>query len=201
MINILIRTSGRPKYFKQCIESIEQQRYSDYRIIVCNDNNDSYCKPYDPIAVKYRAQTNVFIEGARHFPFNDYLNTLLAEVKSGWVMILDDDDQFKDKYSLEKIAHSLRNKKQVAFWRVDIAGYIVPSAANFRKRPVKKDISGIGFCFHSQYIPLIHIMPWKQADYRLADSLFSWCDSIWIDDILTETQNKEREGNGERKDK
>ena len=34
-INILIRTSNRPVYFRKCIQSILEQKYENYRIIIC----------------------------------------------------------------------------------------------------------------------------------------------------------------------
>jgi len=200
MVNILIRTSGRPIYFKRCIASIHSQSYKDVRIIIANDSNDFYCKEFDPIKMVREPMVEKYIDTARHFPFNDYLNHLLAHVKEGWVLLLDDDDELKHSYSLEHIMRKLNSTNQVAFWRVDVAGILIPHTSNWMKRPVKKDISGIGFCFHSKYIPLIHIAGWKQADYRLADQLYSWCKPVWINEILTATQNKLSAGNGERKD-
>ena len=39
-INILVRTSGRPLYFKKCIESIKIQNYNNYRILISYDNEE-----------------------------------------------------------------------------------------------------------------------------------------------------------------
>lgn len=197
MINILIRTSNRPRFFSECIESIKKQSFKDYNIIVSCDSDDWYCREYNPVRVKRKENTDHRIDGARHFPSNDYLNTMLQTVKSGWVMFLDDDDLLCEG-ALDVINNSIQDENNVIFWKVDIKGRIVPSEFNFGNRPVKKDMAGIGFCFHSKYIPLIHIAPYKQMDYRLADQLYSWCYPIWIDKVLTKTSN---EGQGRRKDK
>ena len=40
-INILIRTSNRPEYCKECIQSILEQQYNNYQIIICYDKIES----------------------------------------------------------------------------------------------------------------------------------------------------------------
>ena len=55
LINILIRTSSRPHYFDKCIESILNQEYKNYRVIVCYDTEDS--KSY---IEKYSAKCNLY---------------------------------------------------------------------------------------------------------------------------------------------
>ena len=65
MINILIRTHDRPEKLKECIKSIENQTYKDWRIIISADNNraEEWTKPYgyecirtDKIKYKKRAE-------------------------------------------------------------------------------------------------------------------------------------------------
>jgi len=198
MVNILIRTSNRPEYFKDCIKSIKRQTYKDVNIIVGNDQDDEYCKDYNPIKLTRTNSTAHRIDTAAHFPCNDYLNTMLKEVKRGRVMFLDDDDELVGNDSLKLIMDNSYDKGGVTFWRVLYGKRVVPSGPNWMKRPVLRDISGIGFCFHSKYIPLIHIAPYKQMDYRLADQLYSWCRHTWLDHILTQAKT---EGGGQRKDK
>jgi cellulose synthase/poly-beta-1,6-N-acetylglucosamine synthase-like glycosyltransferase len=41
-LNILVRTSKRPEFFKQCIESILSQKYTNYHIYICYDTMESY---------------------------------------------------------------------------------------------------------------------------------------------------------------
>ena len=52
LINILIRTSYRPKYFDKCIKSILNQQYNNYRIIICYDKENSleYLEKYSDIS-------------------------------------------------------------------------------------------------------------------------------------------------------
>lgn len=200
MINILIRTSNRPLYLLHCIKSIQKQTCKDYRIIVGNDSQELY----HFMDVHYeRAESNgtyMVLPNkikAMHFPVNLYLNKLMAEVKQGWVMILDDDDMFADKNAIKKILAKCTDPTKAVFWKVAIGDRVVPSKFG---RPKVKDISMIGFCFHSNYIPVLQFDCYKQTDYRVADRIYSILDVVYIDEILTKTQDS-GDGFGKRKDK
>lgn len=203
-VHILVRTSNRPNAFRRCIHSIENQRYKDVQIIVGNDNNDDYCKSYNPVKFErdnsYDWQHMACIDTARYFPFNAYLNKMMARIQDqGWVIILDDDDIFVDKTALQTIMDYLKSDTQMAFWRADVHGNIIPTDDAWGKRPQKRNTSMIGFCFNAKYIPLLHVAPWKQADWRLADQLYSLCEPVWINKVLTKTQSY-TEGRGNRED-
>ena len=205
MINILVRTSNRPKCFADCIASIESQTYQDYRLIVGSDTREYYPMPYHPIRYQRELSNGQFIQlresKARHFPFNLYLNELMRHCKDGYVLFLDDDDEFTSTDSLGIIAKELQNPVDAAFWRVRICENIFPSDKNFGQRPVVKDISGIGLAFHTDYIPMLQFDPYKQADYRLADRIYSLLNVHWIDEVLTQTQRRSDNGPRYRKDK
>lgn len=191
MINILIRTANRPNCFKRCIESIENQTYKDYKIIVGNDNNDEYCQSFNPVRYERKPIEDWRIGTARHFPYNEYLNNLFAEVKSGWVMMLDDDDQFVNENSLHAIANHATHEDRFIHWLVDLNFKVVPQKPG---KPQLKDTSMIGFCFHSKWLPLIHVAPFKQSDWRIALLLYELCHPIWINQILTKIQGNEGMG-------
>ncbi len=211
-VYVLIRTSNRPAYFDRCIESVEKQRgllgYS-IEVIVGNDNNDEYCKRYNPVLFSREPVDidatfcNTYlnfrsIDTAKYFPFNGYLNKMLERcTKQGWVIILDDDDYFTSKTSVSQMLEKVNSDQQVLFWRVNICGNIIPSDSAWGKAPQKRNISMIGFMFNTKYIPLIHIAPYKQADFRLAHQLYGMCDPIFLNKILTQTDN---EGQGRQMD-
>ncbi len=205
MINIIIRTSGRPRYFKSCVASIERQTYRDYRIIVGMDTPETYADKYHPFRYPRTKSNGTFLQlketRTLHFPYNLYLNTLMTKCEPGWVMFLDDDDEFFGSNALMDIIHHLKVTTDVPFWRVRINNRVVPSNENFGKRPVVKDVSCIGFAFHTDYIPLMQFDPYKQADYRIANRLFSILNPVWIDKVLTQTQRREGIGRGLRQDK
>lgn len=197
-LNVLVRTSNRPKFFQDCIRSIKAQNYP-INLIVANDANDSYCKPYNPIKVTAEPKKDHRIDGARHFPFNSYLNEMFKHCKEGYVLILDDDDVLEPG-AVQKIMKRAQDDRTV-FWRVKVGERIIPSDINWARQPAKRDISMIGFVFSTKYLPLIHISPYKQADWRLALMLYNQTDSDWIDQVLTKTQREHGDGMGLRKDK
>jgi hypothetical protein len=125
----------------------------------------------------------------------------MQKCEPGWVLFLDDDNEFFGSNSLMEIAQRLKVITDAPFWRVRINDRIVPSTQNFKQRPVCKDIDMGGFCFHTDYIPLLQFDCYKQADYRIADRIYSILNPIWIDKILTQTQRREGIGRGLRKDK
>jgi len=200
MISILIRTSNRPIYFAHCMDSIKAQTSNDYRVIVGNDANEFYCHP--DVAYPAARSTGRYLHLARgvktlHFPYNLYLNELMKEVKEGWVMVLDDDDMFACDDAIDMILAKCTDETKAVFWRVNVGGRIVPKDFG---RPKVKDISMIGFCFHSKFAPLFRYDEYKQCDYRIADRIYSLLDCVYIDKVLTKTQRL-GDGFGMRKDK
>lgn len=185
------------------MRSIEGQNYP-HRIIVGNDSDDSYCAHYQPIRYGMQTSNRRYLDlknyKTMHFPYNTYINRLMKEVKEGWVMILDDDNALTPG-ALERIGQELTEENRVVFWRVNICGQPYPSDKNWRKRPQVKDIDMGGFCFHSKYIPLCQFDPYKQADYRVADRLYSILNPVWINEVLVRAQREEWEGSGLRMDK
>jgi hypothetical protein len=195
IINILIRTSNRPSYFKVCMDSIKMQTYKNINIFVSLDNeNDKYTIPYKvyPIRVKpkhvpKRSKTEDY---GICFPANNYLNDLQKHVKEGLIMYLDDDDELNDEKTLEKIVNEYKKGNDLIFWRVKIGQRIIPTAKNWEKEPMVKDISGIGIAYDSKY--KVKWEPYKRGDYRVAKKLYKKAKMIsWINEKLTKTQDKQ----------
>jgi hypothetical protein len=201
IINILIRTSNRPKYFNNCINSILKQTYKNINIYVSIDNNNKYTIKY-PVYPVYVKETNGIkpIDNNHTygipFPANLYLNNLQDKVKSGLIMYLDDDDMLCDSNVLETIAKEYKEGSRLIYWKVESAGKIIPSKKNWGKAPVCRDISGIGFAFGANYKKFAKWEPYKRGDYRVSAKLHSKIDKKkYIDKILTRTQNGQHSGN------
>jgi glycosyltransferase involved in cell wall biosynthesis len=193
MINILIRTHKRPEHFKRCIESIKKQTYKNYKIHVVTDDMESldYCREYNAIYVnpiESGHKPNDRLNGCLYFPQNRYIHELYKNVKTGYVMGLDDDDELAQPYSLEHIRNAF-NIAPVVFWRVNIGGVLIPSNQNWKKHPVVKDMSGIGYAYHNKLKEFLLWNEWKQADYRNAATLYDISEVTWLDEVLTKTQS------------
>ena len=79
-----------------------------------------------------------------HTPRNLYINRLLDEVKTGYCIILDDDDIFLDNQAVEKIIKAIDNKKnQMIIWKVKFPNIILPR----RLPPSVWDIASCGYAF------------------------------------------------------
>tara|TARA_Y100000590_G_scaffold404298_1_gene491673 strand:+ start:159 stop:1184 length:1026 start_codon:yes stop_codon:yes gene_type:complete len=175
LINILIRTTYRPQYFNQCIASVLNQRYSNYRVICCYDDERclEYLKKYDD-KIEYFF---IEIESNASHKYNLYLNNLIDRVNDGWIMFLDDDDKFYNEYCLLIMNSLLNNYNNILFWQVNLAGNIkIPKNINNIQ---KGQISGIGFCFHSKFK---HLSKWPSIR----------CGDFYFIDLLLKQHNFNR---------
>lgn len=207
LVNILVRTHNRPNFFNDCYNSIAKQTYRNINIIAGTHHQsaDQYITPYRVLPVKYKEigvsaiPDPPAVHGyGRKFPANHYENILNNAVKSGWILYLDDDDTLTQNTSLAKIISSIKSEDDLLLWKVQFPQRIIPSDDNFGKAPVCKDISGIGFMFHSKHLPHVFWDTYKQADYRIIAKLYDLLNPVWIDDILTESKGA---GAGKAQDK
>lgn len=105
-INILIRTSGRPKAFRRCIESICTQTFRNIHLIVSVDDTASLQYATATLNKWSERITYQVIEVQKNpteFGYNLYLNNLLPLVIDGWFIILDDDDTLAHKLVIERL--------------------------------------------------------------------------------------------------
>ena len=99
----MIRTSGRPNLFGQLMKSIDYPA----NVFASIDTNEKYPYDYDIKVIRVKREKR---QGARHFPWNLYFNRLLAEVKDGYVIYLDDDARLVPG-ALQKIADNVKKDK------------------------------------------------------------------------------------------
>jgi len=207
LINILIRTSGRPNYFKNCVNSIYSQTYKNWNIIVGVDDTNSkkYVQPNKCQMIDYDYSNYIYPikpnsdEYGIGFKYNLYLNHLQDEVNDGFVMYLDDDDILYSTESLKLMTNSIQTENDLIFWRVKFPNRLVPSDKNFNNRPKMRDISGIGFAFHIKYKTLWE--PFKRGDFRVANFLYDRIpNKRFLNKIITGLQREVEDGFGRRDD-
>ena len=142
--NILIRTSERPEYFKECLESIKNQKFTGkVNIYICYDtlNTLNYLKNYEDINL-------IFYEKiAKPYNFNLYCNKLLEEVKDGWIIFMDDDDKFVNNNCLQIISGEIKDDKDLIIWNFLRPDKIIAPKEKF----IKGQIDTTCFCFNSKY--------------------------------------------------
>ena len=193
MFNILTRTNNRPKYFFLCHSSLKSQDYEGsvkHYVSIDDPKTMEYISMYrnelNIVNVERQQKTQ-----ANSFPYNDYLNSMLAKVEEGWVMVLDDDDKFMKEDVLSIISNKIKEHDEdtIILWKVKIGARICPSAAYFGKQIRRNDISNIGFAFHSKHKDKACWPNLRGGDFKCIDSLSKHLKCVWIDDILTCTNN------------
>lgn len=195
LVNVLVRTHNRPKFFQDCVQSILDQTYKNIRIIVSVDNPDSkkYVIPYPVTPVECTPSSDIppipedpsYGEKA---PYNLYLNDMAKVVNQGWVMYLDDDDYLSDKNAISEAVKTIKNEDSLVLWRIFSSQRVVPNDRNFGKPPVNCDIGNNGFMFHSKHLPLVNWEPYRKGNYRVAAALYKKLKPEWIDKLFASTQ-------------
>ena len=190
LLNILIRTSNRPNYFRRLIRNIESQSYPNYKLIISADTPETekyvISAGYRPIPVKRLCKNQT-----QTFPWNLYLNTLMNKVRDGWIMFMDDDDMYSDNSALDLIAASLGNESSMLVWRLRFPdGRYVPAVNYMGKTPfTRKQIAMPCFAFHSKWKNLIRFDGQRAGDFRMANHLQQFLEVKWLDLTLVKLDN------------
>lgn len=194
-INILIRTSNRPEYFDICIKSILEQKYTNYRIIICYDKDESlvYLNEY-----KENCKVEIYpiqIDSSEKYKFNLYCNFLMEQVKEGWIMFLDDDDKLSHDNVFNIINSNILDENELLVWN-----FFRPDKLIFPENTnniLLGQIDTCSFCFHSKFQNAE-----KWGDKQFGD--FAFFSKLvknnsfkikFIDNILTATIFKNKLGN------
>lgn len=184
-INILMRTSNRPRGFNRMIESIRTQTYKNYRIIVSvdNDETENYVKKYSD--VEYIKMTPVTRTDPSHCPYNLYFNSLINEVNEGWIFFIDDDDVLNGPNTLMKISKNVSDPDLLYVFRMQYTNRVVPNR-NFGKDIVGGDIATPNIIVNKKNAARSKWPDRRMGDFTYISGLVSEMgkDSIrWIDEI------------------
>lgn len=114
MVTIIIPTYKRAKYLERAIGSILNQTYTDYEIIVVDDNNPNTedRRALEEIMKKYEGNPKVnYVQHEKNKNGAAARNTGIKLAKGDYITFLDDDDYFlKDR--LELMVNALENNKE-----------------------------------------------------------------------------------------
>ena len=108
--SIIIPVYNVEKYIKKCLDSVFNQTYKDFEVIVVNDgtkdNSMDIVKEYD---VKIINQRNGGLSNAR--------NKGVEKAKGEYIIFLDSDDYWENEL-LEKISLSINNKPDIVRFQI-----------------------------------------------------------------------------------
>lgn len=226
---VLTRTSGRPNYFARCAESVERQAISIsekeidaevVHIVGREEGRSSYVEDWMRKSVYDSSFTKILLapypvekpSPEANFPWNLYMNHLHKEMvddaisakdeDNGWVIYLDDDDEFVDPEALCFLRNLIRNRRDTIYlWKVQFPGGLIIPRHCFGSTPTEADIASCGIAF-----PMHMAVSWdgqKCADYRAIMEIWHKAKRrVWIDDVFTGIQRKIGMGGfGQRDDK
>ena len=190
MFSILIRTSGRPKFFDKCYKSVIAQT-EDYKIIVSVDNKKSleYVEKYPVHIVQVKQGRR---ENKARCPWNRYFNDMMIRAE-GWIIYLDDDVTMLPG-ALTKIKQFCTDMQNVIVWKYKFAsGRVIPEKEYWQKAPMRKHIDTGCFCHHKKQ--QVHWVTLRASDWRVIRQLWERkMNFIWIDEVLFEAGNNGTNG-------
>ena len=190
VFNILIRTSRRPEYFNNCIQSILNQTFKGkVNVFVTYDNKETleYLK-------QYIDKINIFkMENGENYGFNLYCNFLLEQVKEGWIIFLDDDDKFLSNQALDIISSNIKEDNELVIWNFLRPDRIVKPKEEF----VFSEIDTTCFCFNNKYKNKSYWKAERGSDFFYFDNLGKVPDleKKFINLVLTRTIYNDRIAN------
>ncbi|HOF07833.1 MAG TPA: hypothetical protein PKY44_07370, partial [Bacteroidales bacterium] len=197
-LNVIIRTSNRPNYFKNCIDSIKKL-YMPNEIkfhITIDDYKDLCYVQQNLMGYDYNFYfidkekienicKNINITKPQRTP-NYYFN-VVRPFLNGWCFFLDDDDVTLNKIDIKNLKYG-----NIYIYKTKINNKIIPSNKNFNNNIVINDISGLCIVFHSDI--MIDWTPQNGGDYFFISELYKKYNCIWIDEILSHPQKSLNQG-------
>jgi len=210
LVNVLTRTSRRPKYFEKCFNSVAKQTYLNinHLISVDDDETENYVRKYTNNYIRVKKYDGNIPELdpktkiRRAAPYNLYLNELRNKVKNGWIMFLDDDDVFLQDTVIEELIETVKNEDDLLLWKVKFPNTIIPPHHLFEKKIISiNNFSMIGFMYNKKYDNVTNFDYFSGGDFFFASKLQSKIpSSIWIDKVYTGIQRKTQMGGFGKKD-
>lgn len=193
-VYILIRTSGRPRFFARAMESVKSQTYGNIQTIVHTDDpRDGYVT--GDIIIKGSAYSNQYGNGF----YNLYNNRLLDAIPDvpGWYCFLDDDDEYTAPDIIERLVQSSKRD------HVNVGRVIRIMRGRTRIFPERwghqRTFQTECFFLHTDHKRKARWWPNLGGDHDYSGKLTRVMPINWIDGI-TIAQAQESKGHGARLD-
>lgn len=199
IINVITRTSNRPKGFERNYNSIKSQTYKNINHIVIYDNQvdfDDYISKYDNIKTfgvdrenLISTYTGPVFYNKMFWPsyHNLYFNPVLKTIEDGWIIFLDDDDHFKDENTVQNIVNHLKDDDTIYIWKMIVGNTMIIPRENAYKNKIFAlgNIGGSCFTVHSKWAKTKEWDGFKCGDFRYLKSLSEVIpNKEWIDEIF-----------------
>ena len=202
-LNVIIRTSNRPNYFKDCVDSVKALytpdeikfhiTIDDYKdLCYVQQNLMGYDYNYYLIDREKVEKICENIKIIRRPRLENYYFNIIKPFLKGWCFYLDDDDKNISKINVKKLDS---NKIYIA--RAIVNGRKLPNSKNFGRNVVINDISTLCIICHSSKI--VDWTPQCGGDYDFISEMYKKYECVWVDEVLSSVQDNL--GKGSRIDK
>lgn len=190
-VYILIRTSNRPKYFENLMQSIREQTYENIITVVHSDDPSDEYVTGDIIIRSERPPRTLGTA-----PYNLYNNNLLQAIpdSAGWYHFIDDDDIYASPEVIERLVRESKreciNIARVMRWH----GTIWP-----RKWGNQNSYQTECFFIHTDHKLKASWWANKGGDHNYSGQLTKILPQNWIDNLII-AKAQEGKGHGRRLD-
>lgn len=166
LINVLVRTSFRPEYFKRCLQSIYDQTHKEINIIVSYDNENALSYIPDNLT-KIRVHKSNLV-----FGYDNYVNDLKEQVTRGYFFVLDDDEVLANNECISKVVKHLKGNYGL-ICQFSRAGSIKPSDKLIKQKRITRAKVGMPCLFLHHSLKNI-----AQLDGSVPAADFHWIKAV-----------------------
>jgi hypothetical protein len=209
MLNICIRTSGRPLGFARLLYSIRYQTDQKYRLHITVDDpmTEQYVRQSGAMQMGYHPTnlirtTRLTRLNPDHNPYNLYMNTLLGSCQSDWIIFRDDDTIFPAPDTLENMKLALTDPDQMYIFQVHLKepdNKIIPGPT-WGKQFAFGDLDTACLAVHTKYNHAAVWKPIRGGDFHYANDMMTFLghDKVsWSKQVVCVI---DKAGFGDRKD-
>lgn len=203
-LNVITRTSQRPKFFHKAYNSIQKIPNVNHIVITDDPKNSDYVFKYTNIHKLILLNRDLYYSKHNHgaSPYNEYLNHAITYLNpEDYFVILDDDDYFPGPHRIHNL-YKQNKQNDLIIWKVRAAGGTVPYAKYFKnKRIVRANIAMPGFMMKKSLIEDFQFDSNSMGDYKIMSTIYPRAKNpLWVNEVLASTTEGQRQGKGERKD-
>jgi glycosyltransferase involved in cell wall biosynthesis len=174
-VSICIPLYKQKKYLQACLNSIMEQDYSDYELIISDDTPDDSLETFVEALLKNRPYHYHRNDPSLGSPEN--WNSAIRKAKGKYIKVLHHDDFFKQKYSLREMVDALE-KANSDFLYCDTDVWFVNSDAHKLNFTSDKQFGLIkerpGFLFFKNLIGAPSATMYKNDKALEYDKQFKW---------------------------
>lgn len=182
MLYVLIPTYNRANIISRALNSIFNQEYKNYKIVIVDDGStdnteiviDNYSKNY-PWIIYYFKKENWWVWSARNYWIEQIIKISL-DPKKDFILFLDSDDSLYNEKSLNTVVDSISSYSNINvfyFWVVDNLWYNTFSInSNVLKVWFYDVISWENVSW--EFCPIIRVSMLKDNEYRFMEDVNWW---------------------------